>query len=259
MKKLLLLITSLIFTVSVAQAKDMRFVQVDGAMFNPSNEASVKRFEKMIKDINNQRDVDFVVFTGNNISKPQKSFLEGFISKAKSLNSPFYVVIGNKDVNKSKKFAKTDYVKILSKNVRTHKKITSTNYTFKRNGIVFVVVDGAKEVLPSSMGYYRADTLEWLKIQLETNKKSKVIILQHFPIVPPSKRESHYTYKPENYMEIISKYNNIKAVISGHFDINSEKNIQNILHITTADAPKYRVIDILDYDTETPMFWSTIR
>ena len=41
--------------------------------------------------------------------------------------------------------------------------------------------------------------------------------------------------------------------------VNSEKEINGILHITTAPAPQYRVIDIIDYDTNNPTFWSTLK
>ena len=67
MKKLFgLLAVFFLSSLSVLSA-DMRFVQVDGALYNS---ASSERFEALIQKINSEKDVDFVVFTGNNISKP---------------------------------------------------------------------------------------------------------------------------------------------------------------------------------------------
>ena len=35
--------------------------------------------------------------------------------------------------------------------------------------------------------------------------------------------------------------------------------VDNILHISTKNAPTYRIIDILDFDTAEPTFWSVIK
>ena len=83
--------------------------------------------------------------------------------------------------------------------------------------------------------------------------------MQHYPIVPPVKKETHYTYKAEEYLRLLSEHKNVKAVISGHFDANNEQFVNGVLHISTKEAPKYRIIDILDYETENPTFWSTIK
>ena len=248
---LLFLITNL----SVLSA-DMRFVQIESLLYNDSKS---EMFKKMVSDINKLKNVNFVIFSGNNISKPNQKDLENFLNQAKSLKTPYYIVLGNKDVNKQKDLSKTTYTKILSKKVKTHRKIDSPNYTFEKKGILFIVVDGSKDVIPSSMGYYKSEVLLWLEEQLETNTNKKVVILQHFPLIPPSNKESHYTYKSDEYLDILSKYTNVKAVISGHFNVNNEKTVNNILHISTADAPNYRIIDILDYDSENPIFWSTIK
>ena len=36
---------------------------------------------------------------------------------------------------------------------------------FEKNNIVFIVVDGSKEVIPTPQGYYREETLDWLEEQ----------------------------------------------------------------------------------------------
>ena len=195
---LLFLITNL----SVLSA-DMRFVQIESLLYNDSKS---EMFKKMVSDINKLKNVNFVIFSGNNISKPNQKDLENFLNQAKSLKTPYYIVLGNKDVNKQKDLSKAAYTKILSKKVKTHRKIDSPNYTFEKKGILFIVVDGSKDVIPSSMGYYKSEVLLWLEEQLETNTNKKVVILQHFPLIPPSNKESHYTYKSDEYLDILSKY-----------------------------------------------------
>ncbi len=150
-------------------------------------------------------------------------------------------------------------MKLLSKNVRAHKKITSPNYLFEKNGVVFIVLDGSKEVIPTSMGYYKPETVTWLDEQLTLNKDKNVIIIQHYPIIPPAAKEMKYTAKPENYLKTIAKHKNVKAIIAGHFNVNNEIDFNGVKHISTAEVPVYRIIDILDCETKNPEFWSIIK
>ena len=106
---------------------------------------------------------------------------------------------------------------------------------------------------------YKENVILWLDEQLDDYVNKNVIILQHYPIVPPAQKETHYTYKADEYLRLLSEHKNVKAVIAGHFGVNKEEIVDGILHVSTKNAPNYRVIDILDYETETPTFWSTIK
>ena len=109
------------------------------------------------------------------------------------------------------------------------------------------------------INYYNPENGYTIAI-LELDYKDKnVIILQHYPIIPPATKETHYTYKADEYLKLLSEHKNVKAVVSGHFDVNKEQEVNGILHISTKNAPIYRVIDILDYETKNPTFWSTIK
>lgn len=235
-------------------AEDLRFVQIDGLGYSSS-----ENLDKIINEVNRLKDVSFVVFSGNNISKPDKTYLEGFLKDVKKIKHPVYVVLGQKDVNKQKGLSKADYTKLASKNLRTHKKIESPNYVFEKKGVVFIVLDGSKEVIPTSMGYYKPDVVNWLNQQLTFNKDKNVIIIQHYPIIPPCEKESRYTAKPENYLRVLAKHKNVKAIIAGHFGVNNEIDVNGIKHISTADAPIYRIIDIIDCTGKDPEFWSIIK
>jgi len=259
MKKLLLLISFLFLTTLSAISADMRIIQVDELLYSASKESSTKNFENLINRINKEKNVDFIVFSGDNLAKTGKDNLKSFIKKAKSLKYPYYIVLGSKDISKQKDFGKKEYAEYLKKKVKTHKKFNSPNYVFEKNRLVFIVVDGSKEVIPTPMGYYRDDVLNWLDDQLYKYKDKKVIILQHYPIIPPAKKENLYTYKADEYLELLSRYSNVKAIISGHFGVNNEQTFNGVLHISTAKAPTYRIIDIIDFETEAPTFWSTIR
>lgn len=255
MKRILSLFLTLLCFVSAVQAKDLRFAQISDVRYSLENDAALKA---VIKDINKQKNVEFAVFTGDNIAKPSPELLESFLSEAKKLKMPFYIVIGDKDVNKLKHMSKAEYIQIVKKNVRGYKP-EKQNYIFEKEKVIFIVADGSKDVIPSPNGYYKDDVLEFVDTELSKYPNNNVIILQHFPIIPPSNKESHYTFKPESYLAVLAKHKNVKAVISGHFGVNSEKTYNGIVHITTAGAPYYRIIDILDCDSTNPTIWGQLN
>jgi len=249
-----LLLVYIIFC-SAVFAKDLRFVQITDVRYSKQNNPEV--LKKVISDINGRKDIDFVVFTGDNIDKPDIKNLKDFIAEAKQLRKPFYVVIGDKDVNKHKDLSKKDYQKILKKNIPNCKS-KDVNYTFEKEGVVFMVVDGAKDVIPSTNGYYKDSVVEWVDANLDLYSDKNVVILQHFPLITPEDNENYATFKPQKYIDVLQKHNNVKAVIAGHFGINKEENINGIVHIITAPAPNYRIIDILDCTSKTPSFWAEV-
>ena len=112
-------------------------------------------------------------------------------------------------------------------------------------------MDGSKQYFKSSNGYYGKEELVWLEKTLEKNKKERVIILQHFPLLENSSKWLE-TAKTEEYNEILKKYNNVKVIISGHYGTNEEIKKDGIYHIITENYSKrggYKIIEIdLDYD-----------
>ena len=136
MKKIFaILVLFFISSFAFVLADDMRFIQVDNLLYSSKNENSKKMFAKIIDDINRQKNVEFIVFSGNNIAKPDREILTSFLKEAKKLNRPYYVILGNKDVNKAKDLSKKDYMKIVSKKNRAHKRVSEPNYVFIKKGM----------------------------------------------------------------------------------------------------------------------------
>ncbi len=226
---------------SSASAKDLKFIQITDSHFSAGNStqytqrevsSSKKTLEQTVRDINSIPDLDFVIFTGDNIDQANAEDLKAFVKVANSLKTPYYMVIGNHEVFKSQNLDKKEYMKIVSKYSKNFK-TRSANYSFARNGYVFLVVDGAKEVIPGPAGYFKKDTLKWLDKQLTKHKNDTVVIFQHFPLVEPSYHKSHTTYKPEDYFAVLKKHNNVIAIFSGHYHVNAEKMVDGIYHVST--------------------------
>lgn len=256
MKKILILflfIFSCFYTIST-QAKELKFVQFSDVHLSVDENNRRKKSEteeqlrKAIKQINKDRKIDFVIFTGDNINKANKKNMARFLRTANKLNKPYYVVVGNHDVFRYNRFDKEDYVHSIWLR-HPQMLFKKTNYVFKPNReLVFLVVDGANELIPSQSGYYRPETLEWVNKQLKKYKNKKVVIVQHFPLIPPRNKSSHLTLEPEKYFHIINSYDNVIAIISGHFHVDKTIYRRGIYHMSAPAFSKrpheYKVITI---------------
>lgn len=265
----ILTITTLLLTQN-AEAKTVKFVQitdshlstVKGSYTQRDVEYSKEALESTIKDINGLKEIDFVAFTGDNIDTANAKDLKLFLQIANKLNVPYYIVIGNHEVFKSQDFDKKEYLKVVRKYSKNCKP-SNPNYVFEKKGIVFLVVDGAKEVIPGPAGYYKKDTLLWLDKTLTKYKNRTVVILQHFPIVEPYYNRSHTTYNIKDYEDILKKHNNVIAIFSGHYHANAETKKDGIYHVSTpslVEAPhNYKVVEINVKDKKDYQIYTQLR
>lgn len=270
LKSVFLFIIYVFLLTPVAFAKNVKFVQITDSHFSTASgeytqrevENSQKFLEDSIKDINTIKGIDFVAFTGDNIDTANAKDLKLFLKIADKLNVPYYIVIGNHEVFKSQKFTKTDYLDIVNKHSKAFK-TNSPNYVFQKNGITFLVVDGAKEVIPGPSGYYKKDTLKWLDKKLTQFKNETVVILQHFPIVEPYYNRSHTTYNIKDYEDILKKHNNVIAIFSGHYHSNAENKKDGIYHVSSpslVEAPhNYKVVEIIVKDKKDYQIYTQLR
>ena len=249
MKKLFLSLLITILTFSPVLAKNIKFAQVTDMYYKGKSQV----LNNIIQDINKNSDIDFVVFTGNNIGRANQQNLKNFLSDIRKLNKPYYIVLGNKDVSKSHDLDKKTYMSTVRKYNLLHPK--KTNYTFKKGDIVFVVVDGSKELIPSMNGYYSKDTIAWVNKQLTKHSSNKVVILQHFPLANKADSEYYYTYNILEYMQMLSKHNNVVAVVTGHYNKNDEVMYNGVYHITSPRSSdgSYKIIDI-DTDNNNAVY-----
>lgn len=233
--------------IKFVQITDSHFASVKGDYSQEEVESAQGTLSNAVKDINSLQGVDFVIFTGDNIDKSNAEDLKGFLKVANKLKFPYYMVIGNHEVFKSQKFDKVEYLKIASKYSKCFRE-KKPNYVFIKKGVVFIVVDGAKETIPGPAGYYRPEMLSWLDKQLTKYKNEQVVVFQHFPIVEPYFNRSHTTYNIEGYQEVLKKHNNVIAIFSGHYHANGEKMVDGVYHVSTpalvCDPHDYKVVEI---------------
>lgn len=249
-----------------AAAENIKFVQITDTHLSAANPYTSKVLESAVEDINSQPEISFVVFTGDNIASPKEENLRAFMKVAKKLKVPYYIALGNEDVYKSNGLSKVRYYEIIKEYSFFHPQ-RKPNFMFKKKGFVFLIVDGAKEVVPGTIGYYRQDTLEWLDKMLTKYKKKDVVIFQHFPVVYPKEAESrvktHKTYRVEDYQAILAKHTNVLAVITGHFHVNEEVMQNGIYYINSPSMltlpQSYKIIDIVTTKEFSPIIYTQLR
>lgn len=270
MKKFILLFLGFIFLITglnmQALAENIKFVQITDTHLAASNPYTIRVLKNAIDDINAQPEISFVVFTGDNIASPKEENLRAFLKTLKKLKVPYYIALGNEDVYKANGLSKVRYYEIM-REFSIFRAQKSPNYVFKKNGFVFVIVDGAKEVVPGTIGYYRQDTLDWLDKTLTKYKRKDVVIFQHFPVVYPKDSESrvktHKTYKVEDYREVLAKHTNVLAVVTGHFHVNDESMSNGVYYINSPSMltlpQSYKIIDIVTTKEFSPIIYTQLR
>lgn len=213
MKQLLFLLFTILELFIKVNAESIKFIQVTDVHLGQNNYEYLQDF---VEDINKQYDdIDFVVFTGDNIDKPREEDLSLFLDIIKNLKFKSYVIVGNHDLSRNQYLTHDKYMKLVRKKLGAYHS-SKTNYIFKKNDIVFITMNGVKEIIPGPNGYYKENELLWLDKMLNKYSNKKVVILQPFPLFDTPIR-SHSLYKKEEYLKILSKHNNVIAIISGHF------------------------------------------
>lgn len=261
-KNIILTLISILLLQNSVFANVIKFVQVTDSHFIAKDKYRTEVLQQTVKSINNEKDVSFVVFTGDNLDSPKEAYLPEFINIINKLNVPYYLVIGNHDVFKNNGLSKTHYLEIVRDNNYFYK-YKKPNYVFKQDGFTFIVLDGAKEIIPGSIGYYKEDTLNWLDKQLKKHKKDPVIILQHFPLVALKERPTHSVYQKEKYFDILDKHDNVISIIAGHLHTNSEIMRNGVYHITSptllSTPPVYKVITVSTTKGFSPMIYTELK
>ena len=246
MKRIFCLILILLGFCCNCQAETLRFIQVTDVHLTQGNSEHLKQF---VQDVNNNfKHLDFIVFTGDNIDSANQKDLLLFLDIIKKLNIKPYVLVGNHDLFKYHKVTKESYMTLVHKKLG-HYHSKKANYVFQKKNIIFIVMNGVKEVIPTPNGYFHDDELLWLDKMLTKYTNKKVVILQHFPLLD-AKDAGHNLYMKENYEEVLKKHNNVISIISGHYHENREVKKDGIYHIITKNFKNNKYYKLIEIDTD---------
>lgn len=225
----------------------LNFVHVTDVHLDMSEKSTNRRmlgdsqelFRDAVSQINNFSDVQFVVFSGDVVNKPNKADFLKFINEANKLKVPWLYASGNHDVKPFGEFSKENIVKLLNENSPYFNR-KSLNYSYSPNKkFLIIFTDGVIDDKITANGYFTEETLKFLDNEIKNNPDKKIIIVQHFPVVEPYKSNSHKVTNAGKYLETIDKHRNIIAVLSGHYHSTKITLRNNVLHISTPALVEY--------------------
>ena len=204
--------------------------------------------EDAISQINNVKDVDFVMITGDGIDQADENSINGLLEELKDIDAPWYYVIGNHDTNPKTDFNKSRLMEIL-KSENKNFKFNSTYYTFKlKKNFRIIVLDCARNDKRGSNGFIPQEELTWLDDILKKSQKDIVLIFTHFPVVEPFEAKNHEIKNKEELKAVLKKYKMPIAIFSGHYHTTKITKRGNILHISTPALSGYphafRIVDV---------------
>lgn len=240
MKKILwmALLLSLLMIQNVAQCSTTKFMVLSDVHISTSKKnvgarqltQSINFLQKAVKQVN-EADVDFVIFSGDVIDTTDKNSLVMFAKIINKLEKPYYVILGNHDVAQFLGIDKKEFYRLVNKFSKNKIKKVPTVRVMENN-LVFIFMDGVNQFIPGSSGYYKEEELMWLDKKLNKYKNQKVVIVQHYPLVPPYYRRSHMTHKADEYLKMLEGHKNVIAIISGHFHSEGETLQNEVVHIS---------------------------
>jgi len=240
----------ILFFANPVMAKDVKFIQVTDLKLMP-DDASINNYLRAIDKINHTKDLDFVVFTGDNIGGPNEDLLKLFIYLTMKIKVPYYIEIGDKDCFKSAGLDKKTYLKYVN-GYKIFNRKKSFNYIVKDGKYIYIFADGVKEHIPSKNGYYRETTVNWIDKVLTKNKNKTAIIFQHFPLFDLSENSVNNLYRADLYTDMLKKHNNVLAIFAGHYLYSIERKSEegDVYYFVTEPAQNgyssYREVNIVD-------------
>ena len=200
---------------------------------------SVNLLQDAISQINKFENVDLVIFSGDVVNKPKEDEFKRFVTLANTLKFPWLYSTGNHDVGIGGGLSKARIIKVLNEKNPCFKQNTLYYSYCPNEKFLIIFMDGVIDNKITSNGYFPKEQLNWLEKQLRNNPDKKVIIVQHFPLAEPFKSDSHKITNSVEYMNIMEKYKNVAAVLSGHYHATKITEKNHILHINTPALVSY--------------------
>lgn len=235
-------------TIKFAQVSDIHFSTVREDNGYKLLSKTKPLLEDAISQINKEKNIDFVMITGDGTDRPDKQSLYDLMKVLNTLNYPWYCVLGNHDTVTDGFLTKTNWLKIVTEQ-NPYMQFDSTYYSFKpKSGYRVIVMDGAKNKGISSNGIIPQEQLTWLDSILAKSKKDTILIFIHFPLLPPFDSPNHEILNAKEFKSVLNKYNMPIAIFSGHYHMTKITKHGNILHVSTPSLAGYpnafRVIQV---------------
>ncbi|MBD5403312.1 hypothetical protein HDR58_11030 [bacterium] len=246
-----------------SDSTSLKFAQVSDVHFmeNSSNTTfkmvgeSPRLLDDVVEQLNQQNDIDFVMFTGDQIDKSFEKELRAFLPHVENLNAPWYFTFGNHDRcigGYLNTLVYLDMVRASNKNFKFKK----AYYSFEpKKGYRVIVLDNIITDRITSNGYIDEDQLKWLKNEMDKAKNETVLIFMHVPVIEPFASPNHKLKNATQLMSLIESYKNPIGVFQGHYHAAKVTQHNNVLYVNSPALVSYpnafRIITVTNYKDKT--------
>lgn len=241
----------------------LRFVQLTDVHFSEDGSnttfkmigESPRLLNDAITQINELKDIDFVMITGDLIDKPFERELKGAISYLDKLNYPWYFAFGNHDRCVGGYLNTNLYMKML-REANPDFKFDNPYYSFSpKKGYRVIVLDDVITNEITSQGYIDEKQYKWLKKELDKAKNDTALIFMHIPLIEPFASPNHRLRNASQVMGLIESYKNPIGVFQGHYHATRVVQHDNVLYVNTPSLVSYpnafRLISVQNYKDKT--------
>ncbi len=193
----------------------------------------------VLSQINATPNVDFVMFTGDQINTPYEKELRSFVKEANTLKYPWYATLGNHDTCVGGYLTKELYNSILKENNKNFK-FNKMYYSFTpKAGYKVIVLDSIIDDRITANGYIDEAQLKWLDKQLKSAKDSTILIFTHVPVIEPFESPNHKLLNSDELLAILGKYKNPMGIFTGHYHTTKIVQKDNMLFVSTPALVSY--------------------
>ena len=234
-----------------AQLSDIHFLENGSNTTFKMIGESPKLLDDAITQINEEKDIDFVMITGDLIDKPFEKELRAVLPHLEKLNYPWYFAFGNHDRCVGGYLTTAVYMSML-RNANPNFDFEKSYYSFSpKKGYKVIVLDNPITDKVTSQGYIDDTQYKWLKKVLDSSKKETVLIFMHIPIVEPFASPNHKLKNDVKVMSLIESYKNPIGVFQGHYHSAKITQKKNVLYVSSPALVSYpdafRIITVNNY------------
>lgn len=237
----------------------LKFVQLSDVHFYTGEDnttfklraESEKLLDDAISQINSIPNINFVMFTGDQIDKSFEKELTAFLPHAQLLTAPWYITFGNHDTCIGGYLTPQVYLDMVEK---ANKKFNfkKTYYSFTpQKGYKVIVLDSIIRDRLTSNGFISDEQLKWLEEELNSAEKDTILIFTHVPLIEPFESANHRLLNADKVRSIIEKHKNPIGVFQGHYHAAMIKQINNIVYVSSPALVSYpnafRVITVTNH------------
>ena len=212
---------------------------------------SPQLLDDAVEQINEVKDLDFVMLTGDLIDKSFEKELRAALPHVEKIEAPWYFAFGNHDRCVGGYLTTSVYMEML-KNSNPDFKYKKPYYSFKpKKNFKVIVLDNIITDEITSNGYVDEVQFKWLKKELDSSKNDVVLIFMHVPVIEPFASPSHKLRNAAAVKALIESYDNPIGVFQGHYHAAKITQHDNVLYVSSPALVSYpnafRIVNVTNY------------